>query len=240
MRYLMTISYDGSMFYGFQKLKDKITIQGEIENALFKIIKKKIQIKGAGRTDRGVHAISAKCHFDLETKISLQNLKYALNRILNKHIYIKKLEEVDTNFSSRFDVKEKIYIYKIWTGEYNPLLENYYLQSKDKYDFKKLKKCLKLFCGEHNFASFVSGSHLKTNSKIFKTSILKKKCFIEIAFKGTKFFQYMVRNMVGATLMVGKNKISLEKVKSLLDNPNIDAPKWTAKANALYLYDVKY
>ena len=82
MRYLITISYDGSKYYGFQRLNNERSVQKEIERALTKINKSKVEIKGAGRTDRGVHALDQKCHFDLDINISENGIKQALNSLL--------------------------------------------------------------------------------------------------------------------------------------------------------------
>ena len=71
MRYLMTIAYDGSKYYGFQRLNNEKTVQRELEKALSKINKNEVVIKGAGRTDRGVHAKGQCCHFDLDVDIKI-------------------------------------------------------------------------------------------------------------------------------------------------------------------------
>ena len=69
MKYLITVSYDGSKYYGFQRLNDLPSIQKELEDALSVINKDKVYVKGSGRTDRGVHAIGQRCHFELKYDI---------------------------------------------------------------------------------------------------------------------------------------------------------------------------
>ena len=83
MRYLASISYDGSKFYGFQRLKNKKTVQGELEKVLTHINKTMVLVKGAGRTDRGVHAFDQKVHFDLNIKIDEKHLLTAVNSRLD-------------------------------------------------------------------------------------------------------------------------------------------------------------
>ena len=80
MRYLMRISYDGSKYNGFQRLNNKETIQGWIENVLSKINGSKVLIKGAGRTDALVHAYDQCVHFDLNKDFNPLKLKYIINR----------------------------------------------------------------------------------------------------------------------------------------------------------------
>ena len=87
IRFKINISYDGSEFYGWQVQKDKRTIQGEIEKALQKIYKEKIPLYGAGRTDRGVHALNQYAHFSAMTNMNEENVILALNSLIPKYSY---------------------------------------------------------------------------------------------------------------------------------------------------------
>ena len=104
MKYLLTISYDGSKFNGFQRQKNVKNIQGEIEKKLSDFFGKELVIKGAGRTDRGVHAICQKAHFETNKKIN--GLKKYLNKEL-EDIKIKKITKVSDNFHARHSVTFK-------------------------------------------------------------------------------------------------------------------------------------
>ncbi len=128
MRYLMTFSYDGTNFYGYQKQKNKRTVQDEIENVLSKINDKKISISASGRTDAGVHAINQKAHFDSSNEYDTDRLKHSMNKMLPDDIYIKNIKLVNDDFHARFNVTRKKYVYKINVGEYNPLDRNYIYQ----------------------------------------------------------------------------------------------------------------
>ena len=157
MRYLISIKYDGSKFYGFQRLKNYNTVQKKIEEALSIISKSDVKIKGAGRTDRGVHALDQKATFDLNVNISEDHLQMALNSLVKPYIYVKDVKVVDDNFHARFNVVKKEYVYKINVGEYNPLWEDYTWQINRKIDIDLMKKCAKIFIGVHNFQNFVGG-----------------------------------------------------------------------------------
>ena len=119
MRYLITFSYDGSNYNGYQKQPNLRTIQSSIEDAL-KFINglESVDIHASGRTDKGVHAINQKAHFDLNKNITLYKLKCALNTYTDKDIYIKNVEVVDASFHARYMVKKKEYIYKLNMCEY--------------------------------------------------------------------------------------------------------------------------
>ena len=243
MRYLMTFSYDGSNYNGYQKQPNMMTVQSVIEDALFKINSNKYtSIHASGRTDSKVHALNQKAHFDLDKEIECADLKHALNSILSKDIYVKKVQKVDKNFHARFDVIKKEYIYKINIGEYNPLEEKYVMQYNKKLDIKKMKKALKAFKGEHNFASFTKASEEKESFDrvIYKASLSVKNDIITITFIGNGFLRYMVRNMVGLLIEIGSSKKSTSEVTKLLEIKDRTQAGITAKPNGLYLKNVYY
>ena len=122
MRYLISVSYNGSKFYGFQRLDKKKSIQGELEKVLTKINKTVVYVKGAGRTDRGVHARDQRVHFDLTINIAPERLIEAMNSMLDDAIRVNSCEIVEDNFHARFDVKKKRYIYVINLGKYDPII----------------------------------------------------------------------------------------------------------------------
>jgi tRNA pseudouridine38-40 synthase len=240
MRYLISISYDGSKFQGFQRLKNNESVQGLIEKALTKINKEQVIIKGAGRTDRGVHALNQKAHFDLNINITPDNLKKAINSLVKPYIYITDCKIVDDNFHARFLVKEKTYIYKINLGDYNPLLNNYVNQENSNLDINLMKKASKEFLGIHNFKNFVSGERENYEAIIYSIKFKKKNNILEIEFKGKSFYRYMVRNLVGALIEVGKHKIDIEMLKNMLIDYENKIQLPTAPSCGLYLFDIKY
>lgn len=240
MHYLISISYDGSKFYGFQRLNDKETVQKKLEDALTIISKKPVQIKGAGRTDRGVHAYDQKASFNLDIGIDASHLKRALNSLVKPYIYITDVSIVGKSFHARFNTEKKEYIYKINTGAYSPLLEDYTLQLNYKLDIKKMKECAKLFLGIHNFKNFVSGERDNYECIIYKIKFRHQKNILEIKFTGRSFYRYMVRNLVGAMLDVNKGLASINEIKEALNNPLIKKQFTTALPSGLYLNKIYY
>lgn len=239
MKYLITLSYDGSKFLGFQRLNKGLSVQKSIEDALSKINKKPVTIKGAGRTDRGVHANGQKASFDLDINISAERLKNAINSLLNEYIYIKDCKIVDDDFHARFDVKKKKYTYKINLGEYNPIIADYVFCCPYKLDINKMKKCSKLFLGVHDFRIFVSGERDDYTAIIYDIKFKKKKDILEITFSGKSFYRYMVRNLVGGMIEVGRGKVPFSKVKEMLKGEE-NMALFTAPACGLYLEDIEY
>lgn len=240
MKYLISISYDGSKFYGFQRLIGHNTVQKKIEDALSIIAKESIEIKGAGRTDRGVHAIDQKATFNLNININQDHLKLALNSLISPYIYITNIKVVNNDFHPRFQVIKKEYIYKINIGEFNPLYYDYIYEPNYKLDINKMKECAKLFIGIHNFKNFTSGERNNYECIIYNIEFTEKNNILEIKFTGKSFYRYMVRNLVGAMLDVSNNKVSLDEIKEALEHPEIKRQFKTAIPNGLYLNKIIY
>lgn len=235
MKYMMIISYDGSKFYGFQRQKNVRNVQGYLEVELSKILDEKIVIKGAGRTDKGVHAKYQVIHF--ETNKNIDNLKYKLNSKLID-LQVKKIKKVDNDFHARHSVKNKTYLYKIDLS--NKLDSNYHLNIKYKLDIEKIKKTSKLFIGTHNFKNFVAGERENYVSTILNIKIYKIGNVLYFKFKGIGFYRYMVRNIVGALLEVGKGKADMNIINNMLVNYDIDKRLPTSSPNGLYLVKINY
>lgn len=240
MRYLACIKYNGSKYYGFQKLKSEKTVQEELEKALTKINKKTVYVKGAGRTDRGVHAYKQMIHFDLDIKITSERLKKAINSVVDSGIYVNYCEEKSNTFHSRFEVKKKTYEYIINLGEYNPITNDYIYNYGKKLNIDAMKKATEYFLGYHDFEAYVCGKRENYDSGVFSTKIKIKKEILTLTFTGKNFYQYMVRNMVGALIMVGENKIEPVAIKEMLDKKRNLYNYSTAPAQGLYLKDIKY
>lgn len=235
MRIKLVISYDGSKFYGFQRQNNLVSVQKELENTLSNIYNEDIVVKGAGRTDKGVHAKYQVVHFDTLKNIS--NLKRLLNNNL-KDIKVKKIKYVNNDFHARHSVKEKIYLYKIDLS--NKRNGNYYLLMKYNLDIKKMKEASKLFIGTHDYKCFVAGFRDDYVSTINNIKIYKFNNVLYLKFIGIGFYRYMVRNMVGALIAIGKNKASYNDILNMLNNPNCEKRLPTASPNGLYLVKIKY
>ena len=104
----LTIEYDGKDFNGWQKQPNKLNIQGEIERAIETITGEKVDLIGSGRTDAGVSALGQVANFKIENnKMPIEKMPYAINSQLKKSIRVKKAEEVEESFHSRYTCKKK-------------------------------------------------------------------------------------------------------------------------------------
>lgn len=243
MRYLITFSYDGSSFKGYQRQKNLKTVQGSIEEVLTKLNNnKKVNLVSSGRTDIGVHALNAKAHFDLDINITLYSLQKVLNKKLNGEIYIKEIEIVDNNFHARYNVAYKTYIYYINTNTYNSIERNYIYQYNKKLDIEKMKEALYLIKGIHDFRGFCFQSKEKENTirEIIDFSIIEKDGIIEISITGNGFLRKMVRSIVGILIEIGSLRKEKEEIIKILDNKGLFHNKNIVPGCGLYLKEVVY
>ena len=246
MRYLITISYDGTNFSGYQKQPRERTVQTELEKALKEInAGKKVEVHASGRTDAGVHAMAARVHFDLDINITCEKLSKGLNSLLPEDIFVRRVEEVPNNFHARFSAIGKEYIYKLNMGEYNPLERNLVYQHNEKLDVVEMERAMKYLEGTHNFKSFTKTDEEKEDyvRTISQTNLIrdsKDVNKITFVFVGTGFLRYMVRNMVGTLIMVGQGKIKSEEIIEILKKENRTFAGKTAKPEGLYLKNVFY
>ena len=131
-------------------------------------------------------------------------------------------------------------MYKINLGEYNPILNDYVNQELKDLDIKKMQNASKEFLGIHNFKNFVSGERENYEAIIYSIEFKKKDNILEIEFIGKSFYRYMVRNLVGALIEVGKHKIDSKYIKNMLDNHEVNMVLPTASSCGLYLKEIKY
>lgn len=242
-RFLINFSYDGSNFNGYQKQPNLRTVQDEIERVLTSINNNKyVEIYSSGRTDKGVSAIGQMAHFDLDLDISCYKLKGALNSYLPNDIYVNDIRQVKDDFHARYNVKSKIYEYKINMGNYDPITRNFVYQYCKKLNIEKIKESFKYLEGTHDFTSFVCAENKNENKirTIYKITLTKKGDIIKITFKGDGFLKYQIRNMVGLLIKIGEEKEIPENIPNLFEKKDRKVLYKTSPACGLTLVKVNY
>ena len=240
-RYKITIQYDGLDFSGFQSQKNLNTIQDKIEYSLsFLNENNLIRLSGASRTDSGVHALGQVAHFDLDTDLSLNAMKRAINARLPVEIRIIDIIEVDDQFHSRFDAIKKEYLYQCCLTD-NPLLaKNHFIVKK--INFEILKDLETELLGKHDFLSFSKFDIEKKNTicEIFKSKWTLEDDKLFYIIEGNRFLHHMVRYLVGTMIGCMEGKITKKDFLSLLDNPIKNARLFKAPAHGLILNRIFY
>ena len=243
MRYLLTFSYDGTEFSGYQKQDGLRTIQEEMEKALT-FINGGIDtvLVSSGRTDKKVHALCQKAHVDINVDITEYKLMRAMNSNLPNDIHVIKAQRVEDDFHARYMVKEKEYKYYLNMGEYNPIMRNYVYQYNKKLNVLKMKEAIKYFLGEHSFKSFTPSKDVRNNyvRKITYVSITEENDILCFTFRGNGFIKYQIRNMVGYLIKVGEGKKKGKDIPKILELNDRRCASITAHPEGLYLTDVKY
>lgn len=241
MKYKLNFSYDGTNYFGYAKQVDKITIQEEVETKLSKILNSKIKIYASGRTDKKVHAIEQVADFTIDKDIDCNKLKIQLNKILNDDIHINNIEKVSEEFSSRFSAKKKTYIYIINHAEPTPFLRNYEF-FENRINLNKIKECLSLFKGKHNFQNFTSKESDEDNfiRTIYDFKILVRNGKYIFKITGNGFMKYMVRKIIGVLIEIGKGNLTKEFIKENLDVTSRNIVTYTAEPQGLYLFKIYY
>ncbi len=243
MRYLIRVSYDGTLFYGFQVQPNLRTVQGELEKAVSYLNRQTpTKIYASGRTDRGVHAMGQMAHFDLSIPIPPEKVQKGLNSNLPEDIYVSSVSLVPDDFHCRYSVHKKTYLYKINMGEYNPMERNYVYQLGKKLNVSSMEDASKVFLGVHDFRSFIDSEEVRENTvrEIFDISFQTQGDFLEIRFVGNGFLKYQVRNIVGALILVGLSKKTKEDLEELLARKSRKKALKGAPACGLYLESVDY
>ena len=241
-RYKIKIQYDGSNFSGFQSQKDNSGIQNKIESSIAMLNNKDfVKLYGASRTDSGVHALGQVAHFDLNTNLSENDLKKAINARLEKEIRISDVRIVDNDFHSRFNARSKEYNYYCTLDE-NPLdvRNHYYVKNVN---IEILNNISQLIIGEHDFLSFSKFSNKENNRCV----ILKSEWILDRSNKkllyivrGNRFLHHMVRYLVGTMIATAQNKMTKKEFKRLLAEPIKDAKIYKSPAKGLILKEIFY
>ena len=239
----LTIEYDGKDFNGWQKQPNKPNIQGEIERAIYNITKEEVDLIGSGRTDAGVHALGQVANFKTNSNIPIEKLALAINSQLKNSIIIKKAEEVDERFHSRYNAKHKTYRYIINNSPCGTAIyRNLEYCFPIKLDVAKMQEAAKYFKGEHDFKAFKSSGTSAKNSvrTIYNASVKQEGEKIIIELTGNGFLYNMVRIISGTLLDVGLQKIKPEEIKNIIEEKDRKKAGKTLPAHGLYLVEVKY
>jgi len=248
----LKIMYNGASFCGWQAQKgrgaDSVlkSIQGETEDAVYKLTGQRATVTGSGRTDAGVHALGQIASFELNRDFDLGKMVGGLNFYLPEEIRVVGAEEVPSGFNARFDAKNKTYIYKMYNASVdNPLFKGRALRVCG-HDLSAMQNAAVLFEGTHDFKRLMSsGSGAKTTVRtVFKSAlnlnvndVLSPEITFEICANG--FLYNMVRKIVGVLLAVGAGKRTAGSIHNILNDP-FDKVVEMSPPYALYLKEVCY
>ncbi len=243
-KFKMILEYDGTAYCGWQRQENGITIQQVLEEAIRLITGEKVTVIGSGRTDAGVHALNQVAHFKSDSRLPVNNIYRGMNSVLPADIVVKELEEVMDDFHAQHDVKSKVYVYKICNQRMRPALgRNFFWFIRFPLDLERMRKAAQFLIGTHDFSCFcATGTHVKDRVRTIIDMEIKAgdDGLIEIMVEAHGFLKYMVRNIIGTLVEVGRDKRMPEEMKVIIESRNRKIAGVTAPACGLFLKEVKY
>lgn len=223
-RYRAVLAYDGTNYYGFQRLpSNQPTIQSAVETVLTRLSNQPVTIIGAGRTDTGVHAAGQVIAFDLVWKHRIDDLLRAINATLPIDIAVQRLEQAALDFHPRFNAHSRTYCYTVYVAPVRqPLLArtawHIWPPKIGRLDVGQMNRAAAQLVGIHDYASFGSppqsdGGSLTTIRQIFRSlwSIGTDERLLYYVVEANAFLYHMVRSIVGALVEIGLNRMALDE-----------------------------
>lgn len=241
---LLTLRYSGCDFHGWQIQQNAVTVQEVFQNALYRIIHERPDIKGCSRTDAGVHANAYAISMKIKHPIACDRLMMALNRYLPFSIAVTDVREVGMDFHARYSCVGKEYVYKIWNHRVrDPFLHGYALHYRYDMDVQMLHDAAQSFVGSHDFSSFCTldkrekGDFIRT---VHYARVERDGDLVTFTVAADGFLYNMVRIMVGTLLAINNGRIAPDKLDEIIRGEDRSLAGPTAPACGLYLNRVFY
>ncbi len=243
-KYKITIEYDGTGIYGWQRQAEGPSVQQFIEEAIEKFSKEKVNIYVAGRTDAGVHALGQVAHFELKDEYPEYVVQRSINHFLKPNrIIILDCQKVDNEFHARFSAKKRNYKYIIINRSVPSVLDvNRAWHIRSKLDVEKMQEAANHLVGMHDFTSFrAANCQAKSPVKqIDEIKIYREGERIIFNLRASSFLYHMVRNIVGSLQMVGLGQWNVDDIKLVLELKDRSKAGVTAPPHGLYFTKVEY
>jgi len=244
MRILLSVEYDGTNYHGWQEQDNPNTIQGKIQEAIFRFSQEKIKIAVAGRTDAGVHATGQIAHFDTTINRPINSWVMGLNSLLPDDIRINNVRIINDKFHARFSALSRTYRYILYNNKVKPCLNRnkvswYYLSELNELDMQHSANKL---IGIKDFSCFRS-ANCQSNSPIRKINdiiITRKNDYLYIDINANSFLYNMVRNLVGTLVLIGSGEKDINWIDDLLKSKERDKAGKQFPACGLYLINIEY
>ena len=240
----LTLCYDGSRYRGWQKQGNTDnTIQARLERILSRLLEQEVEAAGSGRTDAGVHARRQVCSFRADTELSCEVMLMELRKHLPEDIGALALEEAEERFHARLSCREKTYVYRIWNSAAPNIFERKYVTVwPEALDEEKMRQAAEILCGEHDFSAFCTARGKKKSAVRHLKSIgfERQGEELRLVFTGDGFLYNMVRILTGTLLEVGSGQRSVESVGEALTSRRRELAGFTAPAQGLFLWDLRY
>jgi len=240
-RLVLVIEYDGTRYHGFQVQAKVTTIQGEIEQALWRLTNERIRIVGASRTDAGVHARGQVIGFGTRSALLTKTFVKGLNYYLPEDIAVRAAFRVRDSYNLRREIISREYRYSILNSSTpSPLERKQAYLVATPLNVDAMNKACQALIGKHDFASFTSVGNLRSTVRtMYNAEVYKEGELLTLDMKADSFLPYQVRRTVGALIKVGAGKTDVEAFYELAASkrPSLAGP--TAPPYGLCLMKVE-
>lgn len=243
-RYFIKIAYNGSGFNGWQIQLNGITVQEELEKALAILLRHPIGVSGCGRTDTGVHASDFYAHFDISEEAMIlpcDQLRYKLNLMLPSSIVIYDVFIVKSDVHARFSALSRTYRYQI-SFEKNPFGGGLAYFYHHRLDVVTMNKAAAILMEYNDFSCFSkTRTQVKTNICTISKAIWEQDgSMLVFTITADRFLRNMVRAIVGTMLDVGRNRITLDDFRKVIEGKNRSDAGFSVPPQGLFLSKVVY
>ena len=212
------IEYDGTAFAGSQVQPRARTVQGELEEALNRLIGERIRVRLAGRTDAGVHATGQVAAFCLPRGQALPAVRERLNALLPGDLAVRSLRPAAVGFDPRRDARWRVYRYRIlMNGARRPLERHRTLEIDDRLDVAAMRAGAARMLGHRDYASLGSDVRGRTIRHLAEVRVSRRGDLVEVRVTANAFLRRMVRSIVAILVAIGKGRLAPEAVDGLLD-----------------------
>ena len=245
-RYRLDIEYDGTPYAGWQRQAGRHSVQAAIEQAVEKFCGEQLSLRGAGRTDAGVHATGQVAHMDLSRAWPADTVRDAVNAHLSQageRVAVLAVTVVPEDFDARFSAKARHYLYRITNRRAPPALEKGKVWWVPKpLDAAAMHAAAQVLVGRHDFTTFRS-SQCQANSPLRtldRLDVAREGDMIEIRASARSFLHNQVRSMVGSLKKVGEGAWTSADLKAALEACDRSACGQVAPPDGLFLVRVDY
>lgn len=245
-RYRLRIEYDGTPYVGWQRQENGPSVQGAIEAAILSLTGETVSIRGAGRTDSGVHAMGQVAHADLSRHWKEHTLRNALNAHLGmagERVAILDAAEVPDDFDARFSAKKRHYLYRIISRRAPLALEaNRAWFVARELDHEVMHAAGQVLVGRHDFTTF-RAAQCQANSPvrtIDRLEVTRSGELIEIRVSAQSFLHNQIRSFAGTLKLAGEGKWTVDDVRAALEARDRKACGPVAPPDGLYFMAVDY
>ena len=242
--YRMTLSYDGRVFFGWQRHGNKPTVQYALEQAVEQAFNVHVPVRGSGRTDRGAHALGQVVSLQLPIGLEPEAIKNKLNDVLPAEVHIADVSGASSDFHACDSAIAKRYRYVIWNDSKLPAeRDGRVWHIREPLDLEAMNDACSIFVGEHDFASFATRTNFKqksTRRTVTEAVLMHELPTITFEILADGFLYKMVRNIVRAIVKAGEGRYTHDDLCRILDAKDRKAAPGTAPASGLYLVRVFY